>query len=80
MGKELYCANAGDSRAVLCRDGTAVNLSEDHKPMNEEEKQRIEKVCARVYTVKVYWCARAYEKGGMGRGHERLLPRVGVLR
>lgn len=43
VGQELYCANAGDSRAVLCRDGTAVNLSEDHKPMNQEEKQRIEK-------------------------------------
>ena len=43
-GSELYCANAGDSRAVLCREGTAVNLSEDHKPMNEEEKARIEKV------------------------------------
>ena len=44
VGTDLYCANAGDSRAVLCRDGVAVNLSEDHKPMNEEEKLRIEKV------------------------------------
>lgn len=43
MGNDLFCANAGDSRAVLCRDGVAVNLSEDHKPMNEEEKTRIEK-------------------------------------
>jgi serine/threonine protein phosphatase PrpC len=43
IGKDLYCANAGDSRAVLCRKGTAVGLSEDHKPCNDEEKARIEK-------------------------------------
>lgn len=40
---EIYVANAGDSRCVLCKDGTAVNLSEDHKPDLENEKKRIEK-------------------------------------
>jgi len=37
----LYCANIGDSRAVACYNGTAVPLSEDHKPTNDSEKLRI---------------------------------------
>ena len=31
-GNELFVANAGDSRAILCRSGQAVPLSHDHKP------------------------------------------------
>ena len=38
----LYVANAGDSRAVLCRAGAAVELSEDHKPEDPLEKARIQ--------------------------------------
>jgi len=40
-GKEVYCANAGDSRCVLARGGLAINLSDDHKPDNEIERNRI---------------------------------------
>lgn len=40
-GNELWVANAGDSRAVLCRNGQAVALSEDHKPQSEAERNRI---------------------------------------
>jgi serine/threonine protein phosphatase PrpC len=40
---KIYCANAGDSRAVLCRKGVAVPLSTDHKPELEGEIARIEK-------------------------------------
>ncbi|KAK6060682.1 protein phosphatase 2C, partial [Cooperia oncophora] len=42
MNKErIVVANAGDSRAVLCRGGTAIDLSMDHKPEDDVEKTRI---------------------------------------
>ncbi|KAI8363721.1 phosphatase 2C-domain-containing protein [Mortierella sp. GBAus27b] len=37
----LYVGNAGDSRAVLGSNGTAIALSNDHKPVNREETRRI---------------------------------------
>jgi len=43
-GDELYVANAGDSRAVLCRgDGEVYPLSFDHKPSDKIESDRIVK-------------------------------------
>jgi serine/threonine protein phosphatase PrpC len=39
----IYCANAGDSRCVLFTKGTAIALSEDHKPEVESERARIQK-------------------------------------
>jgi len=41
--EDLYVANLGDTRCVLAHKGMAIQLSEDHKPVNKEEKQRIEK-------------------------------------
>lgn len=40
---KIITANAGDSRAVLCRSGKAVALSWDHKPQSEIESSRIQK-------------------------------------
>lgn len=39
--KKLYCANAGDSRGIACRKGQLITLSNDHKPNNPEEMERI---------------------------------------
>mmetsp|Transcript_5347 Transcript_5347/g.11255 ORF Transcript_5347/g.11255 Transcript_5347/m.11255 type:complete len:489 (+) Transcript_5347:313-1779(+) len=39
--RRLYTANAGDARAVLCRNGAALRLSFDHKAFSPEEQQRI---------------------------------------
>ncbi len=36
-----YCANVGDSRAVMSRRGRAVDVTVDHKPTNPGEKKRI---------------------------------------
>ena len=39
---EIICANAGDSRTVLSQKGTAVELSQDHKPDDVNEMRRIQ--------------------------------------
>jgi len=48
--KVLYCANAGDSRCVLSSKGQAVEMSFDHKPDNEKEKDRVHKAGGYVTT------------------------------
>lgn len=39
---EIICGNAGDARTICSKDGTAVALSEDHKPDDEKELERVE--------------------------------------
>ena len=45
MGTHLWCANVGDSRAVLAKfkngDWLACPISRDHKPDDNQEMQRI---------------------------------------
>ncbi|XP_043912144.1 protein phosphatase 1K, mitochondrial-like [Protopterus annectens] len=38
---EVVIASVGDSPAVLCREGNAVRLTEDHTPRRKDEKHRI---------------------------------------
>ncbi|ENN75443.1 hypothetical protein D910_03774 [Dendroctonus ponderosae] len=46
--RELYVANAGDSRCIVCRNGNAVEMSFDHKPEDAPERQRIMKAGGKV--------------------------------
>nr|GMD23969.1 probable protein phosphatase 2C 24 [Ipomoea batatas] len=48
---KIIIANCGDSRAVLCRNGKAIALSNDHKPDRPDELSRIEEAGGRV----IYW-------------------------
>ncbi|KAJ7297600.1 hypothetical protein O6H91_Y046200 [Diphasiastrum complanatum] len=42
-GRQLLVANVGDSRAVLCQAGVAIQLSVDHEPNKPSERGNIEK-------------------------------------
>ncbi|CAB3242376.1 unnamed protein product [Arctia plantaginis] len=45
---ELYVANAGDSRCIICREGKAIDMSIDHKPEDTPELDRITKAGGKV--------------------------------
>jgi len=51
----LVLAHVGDSRAVLCRAGQAVAITEDHKPDRLDEKKRIERAGGLVLNVRGAW-------------------------
>ncbi|GAB2300262.1 hypothetical protein Dimus_034297 [Dionaea muscipula] len=42
FGRSLLVANAGDCRAVLSRNGVAIEMSKDHRPCCIKERTRIE--------------------------------------
>ncbi|MQL89062.1 hypothetical protein Taro_021641 [Colocasia esculenta] len=42
LGRLLVIANVGDCRAVLCRKGEAVDMSQDHRPIRPSERSRVE--------------------------------------
>ncbi|XP_057963588.1 probable protein phosphatase 2C 49 [Malania oleifera] len=44
FGRLLMVANAGDCRAVLCRKGEAVDMSQDHRPIYPSERKRVEEL------------------------------------
>mmetsp|Transcript_125571 Transcript_125571/g.250519 ORF Transcript_125571/g.250519 Transcript_125571/m.250519 type:complete len:429 (+) Transcript_125571:99-1385(+) len=46
--REVVVANVGDSRTLLIRNGKALALSEDHKPENPKERNRIQAAGGRV--------------------------------
>ena len=58
IGNKLVCANVGDARALLCRNGQAIDLSIDHKAVS---LQLLEKCYLIVIIVEVRR-ARAHKK------------------
>eukprot|EP00956_Cyclotella_meneghiniana_P024927 scaffold50956_cov73-Cyclotella_meneghiniana.AAC.5 len=56
--RSIISANLGDSRAILSRNGTAIDLTEDHKPNNKLEKERIEALGG-----SVDWCGELDNHG-----------------
>lgn len=64
-GCMLWCANLGDTRAVLCRGGKSKRLSEDHKPDRPDEKRRVEAAGGFVLNMGGVWRA-TNNSGGMG--------------
>lgn len=51
--KNIYIANCGDSRAVLCHSGDPVFWTQDHKPVLPSEKERIQKAGGSVMVQRV---------------------------
>nr|GEU56206.1 probable protein phosphatase 2C 47 [Tanacetum cinerariifolium] len=46
LGRLLVVANVGDCRAVLSRNGRAINMSQDHRPTYPPERKRVEELGA----------------------------------
>lgn len=44
FGRRLMVANAGDCRAVLCRKGEAIDMSQDHRPIYPAEQKRVQEL------------------------------------
>ncbi|XP_054808388.1 probable protein phosphatase 2C 47 isoform X1 [Prosopis cineraria] len=42
FGRLLMVTNVGDCRAVLCRKGEAIDMSQDHRPIYPSERRRVE--------------------------------------
>lgn len=59
----LVLAHVGDSRAILCRAGQAVQVTEDHKPDRLDEKKRIERAGGLVLNVRGAWRIAAPSRG-----------------
>lgn len=73
-GSKLVVANVGDSRAVMSDyNGTAIPLSFDHKPDEENEKNRIEKAGGFVSFVGV-WRVNGFLATSRALGDHSLKP------
>jgi hypothetical protein len=65
----LWVANAGDSRAVLCRGGAALPLSQDHKANRDDEVARVQAAGGHVWWNRQAPCSlQALERAVAGGG------------
>ena len=55
LGKHLFVAHVGDSRAMLYRRKELVRLTVDHKPNREDERARVTKAGGHVVEVDGVW-------------------------
>jgi len=67
----LVVANVGDSRAILCRAGQAVAVSDDHKLDRHDEKKRVERAGGLVLNVRGAWRIAAPVNHGPGKKNSR---------
>lgn len=51
----LCCAHVGDCRAVMCRGGAALRLTQDHRPDRKDEQTRIRAAGGGVFQVAGIW-------------------------
>ena len=71
QNRRMYIANAGDSRAVLCRLGASgklmpIDLTIDQKPDDAKERERIESMGGKVIVDPVYPARVIYHNYGLG--------------
>jgi len=67
-----YTSHVGDCRAVLCRGGSAIRLTQDHRPDRKDEQQRIKAAGGGVFQVSGIW--RCTTAAGAARATD---PRAG---
>jgi serine/threonine protein phosphatase PrpC len=79
----LIVANVGDSRAVLCRGGNAIALTEDHRPSNPSEYKRIKDAGGTIEENRELNLARLYQINpellGASQIPQRLADMVGFV-
>ncbi|GAX74889.1 hypothetical protein CEUSTIGMA_g2335.t1 [Chlamydomonas eustigma] len=61
VGNQLFIANAGDCRAVLCRAGTTIAVTRDHTASLPDEKARVESLGGTLV-----WSYNDWRVGGCG--------------
>lgn len=63
--KQISVANAGDSRCVVCSDKKAIQMSRDHKPLDDDELERLEANGYYVSRTRIYKDVNGRRKGGL---------------